>query len=67
MLDVGEWLASCPNHLTPGERAPGTHWMVFMGSRVSLDTVTKREKSLSYFCQEMNPSGQASLNNHHTQ
>jgi len=24
-LDGGEWSASCPGHLTPKERAPGTH------------------------------------------
>jgi hypothetical protein len=23
----GEWLASCPCRFTPGERAPGTHWI----------------------------------------
>jgi hypothetical protein len=22
-----EWSASCPCHFTPGERAPGTHWI----------------------------------------
>jgi hypothetical protein len=23
----GEWSASRPGHFTPGERAPGTHWI----------------------------------------
>jgi hypothetical protein len=23
----GEWSASRPNRLTPGERTPGTHWI----------------------------------------
>jgi hypothetical protein len=26
-LDRGEWSASRPGRVTPGERAPGTHWM----------------------------------------
>jgi hypothetical protein len=27
----GEWSASCPSHLTPGERAPTTHWIGRLG------------------------------------
>jgi len=39
-LDVGEWLALCPGHFTPSERAPGTHGIGFwVGPRDSLDTV----------------------------
>jgi hypothetical protein len=26
-LAGGEWLSSCPGCFTPGERAPGTHWI----------------------------------------
>jgi hypothetical protein len=26
-LDGGEWSASRPYRFTPGERAPGTHWI----------------------------------------
>jgi hypothetical protein len=26
-LDRGEWSASQTTRITPGERAPGTHWM----------------------------------------
>jgi hypothetical protein len=26
-LAGGEWSASCPGHFSPGERAPGTHWI----------------------------------------
>jgi len=26
-LDGGEWSASRPGHFTPGETAPGTHWL----------------------------------------
>jgi hypothetical protein len=26
-LDGGKWSASRPDRLTPGERAPGTHWI----------------------------------------
>jgi hypothetical protein len=26
-LAGGQWLASCPRHFTPRERATGTHWL----------------------------------------
>jgi hypothetical protein len=26
-VGVGELSALCPSHFTPGERAPGTHWI----------------------------------------
>jgi hypothetical protein len=39
-----EWSASRPGRLTPGERAPGTHWIGgWVGSRASLDDVEKRK------------------------
>jgi hypothetical protein len=42
--DVGEWLASCPSSIIPGERANGTHWMGgWMGPRVGLESVEKRK------------------------
>jgi hypothetical protein len=39
-----EWSASRPNRFTPGERAPGTHWIGgWVGSRAGLDGVEKRK------------------------
>jgi hypothetical protein len=35
-LAGGEWSASSPCHFTPGERAPGTHWI---GGWVGLEPV----------------------------
>jgi hypothetical protein len=40
------WSASCPTFFTPspGERAPGTHWIGgWVGSKASLDAVGKRK------------------------
>jgi hypothetical protein len=38
-----EWSASRPGRFTPGERAPGTHWIGgLVGPRASLDDVEKR-------------------------
>jgi hypothetical protein len=43
-LDGGEWLASRPGSFTPGERAPGTHWIgSWVGPRAGLDDVEKRK------------------------
>jgi hypothetical protein len=40
----GEWSASRPSRFTPGERAPGTHWVGgWVGPRASLDDVEKRK------------------------
>jgi hypothetical protein len=37
-LDEGEWFASRPCRFTPGERAPGTHWIGgCVGPRAGLD------------------------------
>jgi hypothetical protein len=34
----GEWSASRPDRFTPGERAPGTHWIgSWVGPRAGLD------------------------------
>jgi hypothetical protein len=40
----GEWSASRPGLFTPGEGAPGTHWIGgWMGSRAGLNDVEKRK------------------------
>jgi hypothetical protein len=39
----GEWSASRPGSFTPGDRAPGTHWIgAWVGARTGLDAVEKR-------------------------
>jgi hypothetical protein len=41
-LEEGKWSASRPCRFTPGERAPGTHWVGgWVGPRVGLDAVKK--------------------------
>jgi hypothetical protein len=43
-LDESEWSASHPGRFTPGERAPGTHWIGnSVDSRAGLDGVEKRK------------------------
>jgi hypothetical protein len=43
-LTGGEWSASCSGRFTPGERAPGTHWIGgWVVPRASLDDVEKRK------------------------
>jgi hypothetical protein len=38
----GEWSASRPGRFTPGERAPGTHWIgVWVGPRAGPDDMEK--------------------------
>jgi hypothetical protein len=38
----GDWSASRPCRFTPGERAPGTHWIGgWVGPRVGIDEVEK--------------------------
>jgi hypothetical protein len=38
----GEWSASRPGRFTPGERAPGTHWIGgWVGPSAGLDDVEK--------------------------
>jgi hypothetical protein len=57
-LGGGEWSASGPCCFTPGEPAPGTHWIGgYVGPRVSLDAVGNRK---FLHCQELNPSCSAS-------
>jgi hypothetical protein len=53
-LDGGEWSASRPGRITPGEKAPGTRWIeVRVGPRADFDAVEKRE--ISRPCRESNP------------
>jgi hypothetical protein len=43
-LDGDEWSASRPCRFTPGEKAPGTHWIGrWVGLRVGPDDVEKRK------------------------
>jgi hypothetical protein len=43
-LAGGEWSASRPRRFTPGENAPGTHWIGgWMDPRAGLDDVEKRK------------------------
>jgi hypothetical protein len=43
-LDGAEWSASCPGRFTPGERAPGTHWIEgWVDPRGGLDDFEKRK------------------------
>jgi hypothetical protein len=43
-LDGGEWSAKGRGRFTPGERAPGTHWIGgWMGPRAVLYAVVKRK------------------------
>jgi hypothetical protein len=43
-LEVDKWSASRPGRFTPGERAPGTHWVgSWVGPKASLETVEKRK------------------------
>jgi hypothetical protein len=44
VLVGSEWLASGHGRFTPGERGPGTHWIVgWVGPRTGLDDVAKRK------------------------
>jgi hypothetical protein len=41
-LDGIEWSASRTGRFTPGERAPGTHWIgAWVGPRAGLDNMEK--------------------------
>jgi hypothetical protein len=43
-LDGGEWSASRAGRFTPGERAPGTHWIGgWVGPGAILNAVVKRK------------------------
>jgi hypothetical protein len=52
-LDGGEWSASRPCRFTPGERAPGTHWIGgWVGPGAGLDAEDKRK---IVHCPKSNP------------
>jgi hypothetical protein len=56
-LAGGEWSASHPGRLIPGERAPGTYWIGgWVDPRVGLDDVEKR-KFMTLPGLELRPSG----------
>jgi hypothetical protein len=43
-LAGGEWSASCPCRFTPGERAPGAHWIGgWVDHRAGMDDMEKRK------------------------
>jgi hypothetical protein len=57
VLDEGEWSASCPGHLTPRVRVPGTHWIggwVGASASASMDTLVKGKNTTIAPCQELN-------------
>jgi len=46
-----EWSAASSGRFTPGERALDAHQIRgWMGPRIGLDAVTKRQKTLNCFC-----------------
>jgi hypothetical protein len=56
-LVAGEWSPPRPCRFTPGERAPGTHWIGdWVGPRAGLDDVEKR-KFLTLQGLELRPLG----------
>jgi hypothetical protein len=41
---TAEWLASCPDHLTPRERVPATHWIAgWVSNRTCPGNMEKRK------------------------
>jgi hypothetical protein len=47
VLVGGEWSASLPGRITPGERAPRTHWIAgWVDPRAGLDNVEKKKLAL---------------------
>jgi hypothetical protein len=55
-LIVGEWSASRPGRFTPGERAPGAHWIRgWVCHRTGVDDVERR-KSCPYRDSNSDPS-----------
>jgi hypothetical protein len=60
--DGGEWSASRPSRFTPGERAPGTHWIEgWLDPRTGLEEVEKK-KFLTLPGLELRPLGRLSRN-----
>jgi hypothetical protein len=57
----GEWSTSRTGHFTPGERAPGTHWVGgWVDLRAGLDDLEKR-KFLTLPGFELEPLGHQAL------
>jgi hypothetical protein len=55
----GEWLASRPGRFTPGERAPGIHWLGGWVDPQSLLDDVERRKILPLPGQELRPRSQS--------
>jgi hypothetical protein len=56
-LAGGEWSASCPGRFTPGETAPGTHWIGgWVDPRAGLNDMEKM-KFLTFSKLELQPLG----------
>jgi hypothetical protein len=53
-LDMGEWSASRPNRVSPGERSPDTHWIGgWVGFSAGLDTEARGKRL--FLCRGSNP------------
>jgi hypothetical protein len=62
-LVEGEWSTSRPGRFTPGERAPGTHWIGgWVGLRAGLNDLEKR-KFLTPPGLELRPLGRPARSN----
>jgi hypothetical protein len=66
VLFGGEWSSSLPGRFTPGERAPGTHWMGgWLGPRAGLYDMEKR-KFLTLPGLELRPLGRPAVASRYT-
>jgi hypothetical protein len=54
-VNGNEWSASRPGRFSPRERASGTHWVGWVGSRAVLDAVVKRKIPSPRRCMKMQP------------
>jgi hypothetical protein len=53
----GEWSATRPGRFTPGERAPGTHWIEGWWATEPVWTTWRDEKSCPYWDSNSDPLG----------